>query len=200
MSALMMEAARISETSADMQLRTWQYIPEDSELHTRRRENLKSHIDPSGSFVIGSTRSSQWLTFLVQFICCLWPWFVHFINLFVTSSRIVAYSNGTSSNFPHELCVPNDCVSAKRVLVIDGRSHQVCHVMIYSAAKLLPFAQLKLFCKRLRNGRKRTCCVYPQQPIGLAVGTWSYGNRHTARKRVETHSTELRWYSLPARC
>jgi hypothetical protein len=41
--ALMMEAARISETSVDIQLRTWQYIPQDSELHTRRRENLKSH-------------------------------------------------------------------------------------------------------------------------------------------------------------
>jgi hypothetical protein len=42
--ALMMEAARTSETSVHIQLRTWQYIPEDSELHTRRRENLKSHI------------------------------------------------------------------------------------------------------------------------------------------------------------
>jgi len=40
----MMEAARTSETSVDIQLRTRQYIPEDSELHTRRRENLKSHI------------------------------------------------------------------------------------------------------------------------------------------------------------
>jgi hypothetical protein len=40
---LLMEAARTSETSVDIQLRTWQYIPEDSELHTRRRENLKSH-------------------------------------------------------------------------------------------------------------------------------------------------------------
>jgi hypothetical protein len=30
--ALMMEAARTSETSVDIQLRTWQYIPEDSEL------------------------------------------------------------------------------------------------------------------------------------------------------------------------
>jgi hypothetical protein len=29
---LMMEAARTSETSVDIQLRTWQYIPEDSEL------------------------------------------------------------------------------------------------------------------------------------------------------------------------
>jgi hypothetical protein len=42
--ALMMEAACTSETSVDIQLRTRQYIPEDSELHTRRRENLKSHI------------------------------------------------------------------------------------------------------------------------------------------------------------
>jgi hypothetical protein len=38
--ALMMEAARTSETSVQIQLRTRQYIPEDSELHTRRRENL----------------------------------------------------------------------------------------------------------------------------------------------------------------
>jgi hypothetical protein len=40
--ALMMEAARTSEASADNYF-TRQYIPEDkSELH-RRRENLKSH-------------------------------------------------------------------------------------------------------------------------------------------------------------
>jgi hypothetical protein len=42
--ALMMEAERTSETSVDIQLRTRQSIPEDSELHTRRRENLKSHV------------------------------------------------------------------------------------------------------------------------------------------------------------
>jgi hypothetical protein len=40
----MMNAIRTSETSVDIHLRTWQYIPEDSELHIRRRENLKSHI------------------------------------------------------------------------------------------------------------------------------------------------------------
>jgi hypothetical protein len=38
--ALLMEAARKSESSVYIQLRTRQYIPEDSELHTRRRENL----------------------------------------------------------------------------------------------------------------------------------------------------------------
>jgi hypothetical protein len=45
----MMEAARASETSVDNYF-TRQYIPEDkSELHTRRRENLKSHIDRTAS-------------------------------------------------------------------------------------------------------------------------------------------------------
>jgi hypothetical protein len=39
-----MEEARTPETSVDIQLRTRQYIPEDSELHTRLRENLKSHM------------------------------------------------------------------------------------------------------------------------------------------------------------
>jgi cysteine synthase len=39
-----MEAVRTSETSVDNQF-TRQYNPEDSsEHHTRRRENLKSHI------------------------------------------------------------------------------------------------------------------------------------------------------------
>jgi hypothetical protein len=41
--ALMMEAVRTSETSVDNHF-TWQHIPEEnSEHHTRRRENLKSH-------------------------------------------------------------------------------------------------------------------------------------------------------------
>jgi hypothetical protein len=42
-SSLMMEAVRTSETSVDNHF-TRQYNPEDnSEHHTRRRENLKSH-------------------------------------------------------------------------------------------------------------------------------------------------------------
>jgi hypothetical protein len=41
--ALMMEAVRTSETSVDNYF-TRQYIPEDKpEIHTRRREKLKSH-------------------------------------------------------------------------------------------------------------------------------------------------------------
>jgi hypothetical protein len=39
-----MEAARTSQTLVDIQLRTLQYIPEDSELHIRRRKNFKSRI------------------------------------------------------------------------------------------------------------------------------------------------------------
>jgi hypothetical protein len=42
--ALMKEAVRTSETSANTYLTTQQYIVQDSKLHTRRRENLKSHI------------------------------------------------------------------------------------------------------------------------------------------------------------
>jgi len=40
----MMEAVRNSETSVYSKETTWRYIPEDSNLHTRRRENLKSHM------------------------------------------------------------------------------------------------------------------------------------------------------------
>jgi hypothetical protein len=43
-SSLMMEAVRTSETSVDNYF-TRQYIPEsNSERHTHRRENLKSHM------------------------------------------------------------------------------------------------------------------------------------------------------------
>jgi hypothetical protein len=43
-----MEAVRTSETSVDNYF-TRQYIPEDNSAHhTRRRENLKSHIFPTG--------------------------------------------------------------------------------------------------------------------------------------------------------
>jgi hypothetical protein len=39
----MIEAVRISETSVIFNVTTRRYIPEDSKLHTRRRENLKSY-------------------------------------------------------------------------------------------------------------------------------------------------------------
>jgi hypothetical protein len=41
----MMEAVRTSETSVYLNETTRRYIPEDSKLHTRRRENLKSHTN-----------------------------------------------------------------------------------------------------------------------------------------------------------
>jgi hypothetical protein len=41
--ALMMEAVRTSETSVNFNVTTRRYIPEDTKLHTRRHENLKSH-------------------------------------------------------------------------------------------------------------------------------------------------------------
>jgi hypothetical protein len=57
-----MEAARTSETSVDSYF-TRQYIPEDkSELHTRRRENLKSHTVFMSVFPFDSMQE----TFAVQ--------------------------------------------------------------------------------------------------------------------------------------
>jgi hypothetical protein len=41
--ALMMEAARTSETLANVYQTTRRYNPEDSHLRTHRRENLKSY-------------------------------------------------------------------------------------------------------------------------------------------------------------
>jgi hypothetical protein len=42
--ALMMEAAITSEMLVNFYQTTWCNSPEDSHLHTRRRENLKSHL------------------------------------------------------------------------------------------------------------------------------------------------------------
>jgi hypothetical protein len=44
MIALMMEAVRTSVTSDNFNVTAQRYIPEDSKLHTHRRENLKSHM------------------------------------------------------------------------------------------------------------------------------------------------------------
>jgi hypothetical protein len=39
----MMKAVRTYNTSVNINVTTWHYIPEDSKLHTRRREKVKSH-------------------------------------------------------------------------------------------------------------------------------------------------------------
>jgi hypothetical protein len=39
----MMEAVHTSETSVNFNMTTRRYIPENSKLHTRRCDNLKSH-------------------------------------------------------------------------------------------------------------------------------------------------------------
>jgi hypothetical protein len=44
MVALMMEAVGTSETSVNFYETTWSNISQGSQLHTRRRENLKSHL------------------------------------------------------------------------------------------------------------------------------------------------------------
>jgi hypothetical protein len=58
--ALMMEAASSSETSVNISQTTRCYIPEDSHLHTRRRDNPKFH------FVLKGMNISK-KSFLVEF-------------------------------------------------------------------------------------------------------------------------------------
>jgi hypothetical protein len=48
----MMEAARTSETLVNFYQTTGRYNPEDSHLHTHRRENLKSYYAVSSSYHI----------------------------------------------------------------------------------------------------------------------------------------------------
>jgi hypothetical protein len=44
---MMLEVVRTSETSVTVNVTTWRWIPEDFKLHTRSRENLKSHTEMS---------------------------------------------------------------------------------------------------------------------------------------------------------
>jgi hypothetical protein len=69
----MMEAVRTSETSVDNYF-TRQYIPEDnSELHTRRREYLKSHISITyfTLYMRFKSRRGDWLPSLSYFVVFL---------------------------------------------------------------------------------------------------------------------------------
>jgi hypothetical protein len=47
----MMEAVLTSEPPVNFNVTTRRYIPEDSKLHTRRLENVKSHNMPFGLLV-----------------------------------------------------------------------------------------------------------------------------------------------------
>jgi hypothetical protein len=74
----MMEAARTSETSVDIYLAMRQYIPEDSELHTRRRENLKSHKDIPNTKHFTVHHFSSFTIYLVFLILLPFPLFFSF--------------------------------------------------------------------------------------------------------------------------
>jgi hypothetical protein len=83
----MMEAARTSETSVDNHF-TRQYIPEDnSELHTRRRENLKSHMDHLVCTLFKDTVSNGNVTCRQIFL--LYP------NFTIVQYKQIAVTNGS---------------------------------------------------------------------------------------------------------
>jgi hypothetical protein len=87
----MMEAARTCETSVDIHLRTRQYIAEDSELHTRPRENLKSHI------MVGwfeDTSSKQEIVVILVQLC---------FHLFYLIKRILLYISRQTINISRNI-------------------------------------------------------------------------------------------------
>jgi hypothetical protein len=47
------DTLQYSQIDVVIDLTTWQYTPEDSELHTRRRENLKSHCFSLYGMLVG---------------------------------------------------------------------------------------------------------------------------------------------------
>jgi hypothetical protein len=63
----MMEAARTSETSADIQLRTQQYIPEDSGLHTRRRQDITPVYSEHHTKPISKKAATMTVTFVLTY-------------------------------------------------------------------------------------------------------------------------------------
>jgi hypothetical protein len=88
--ALMMEAARTSETSVDNYF-TRQYIPEDkSELHTRRRENLKSHTAiccSAATFSRTTTSCVSGVTFIARQVNILFRFrlYIQHISMFIAN-------------------------------------------------------------------------------------------------------------------
>jgi hypothetical protein len=81
-----MEAPRTSETSVDIQLKTWQYIPDDFELHTRCCENLNSH-----KFLEASLSCSQ-ASYLIQSTPYLKSFLILYPNLHASYYVSILYT------------------------------------------------------------------------------------------------------------
>jgi hypothetical protein len=95
----MMEAANTFETSVTFYQTTRCNIPEDSHLHTRRRENLKSHSDPitlssilmlSSHLRLGTPRGRFRSYFLIASCYLL---FIYLFNGSVNGSNYIALTD-----------------------------------------------------------------------------------------------------------
>jgi hypothetical protein len=56
----MMQTVGTSETSVNTYLTAWQYIPQNSKLHPRHRENLKSHVMSSQLIEVPLALEMMW--------------------------------------------------------------------------------------------------------------------------------------------
>jgi hypothetical protein len=64
----MMEAVRTSETSVNIYLTTQQYIIKDCKLHSRRRENLKSHNSKGSDDGVEHLKESCFWTLFIVYV------------------------------------------------------------------------------------------------------------------------------------
>jgi hypothetical protein len=109
--ALMMEAARTSETLVNFSHTTRCYNPEDSHLHTHRRENLKSYFDITCCFLVAecardssckNERSTQLQNLVLYVHKCMRLWCygrVGFVEDWSWDTRVVkCLLQGTSEN------------------------------------------------------------------------------------------------------
>jgi hypothetical protein len=77
---LMMEAVRTSETSVHFNMITRRYVPKDSKLYTRTRENLKSHVNRPPHLIKNVLKKKLYVLFRTS-LDSIWPFFMRYTVL-----------------------------------------------------------------------------------------------------------------------
>jgi hypothetical protein len=106
----MIEAESTSETSVNFYQTTRRNNPDNSHLHTRRRENLKSHI-----FLSPVRRGDILCRILLEFLEQLWNRCCHFSKLL---NRFTPWN-----------CMRTECANTSRA-VCAHRPHGVRHMLV----------------------------------------------------------------------
>jgi hypothetical protein len=127
-----MEAARTSETSVQIRLRPRKYIPEDkSELHTRRRENLKSHMRWDYYLQVTSRRPRNFIhIFKTGRVTVL---YVSFVMCLGRSLENDSELNGSKHSTNPSFFVTSTCGSPKYYLLIESSWTKESHSFLLAS-------------------------------------------------------------------